>query len=71
MKEQLVANLTLYLELTPKQMMWNHICVDYTPNPKPSHIAYASPNGNKPPPAIQAAIDTGDHLIFSSMIHSL
>ena len=42
-----------------------------TYTPKPSHIAYASPNGNKPPPAIQAAIDTGDHLIFSSMIHSL
>jgi len=43
-------------DLTPKQVMWRHISTDYSPSPRRSHIACTPPVGNRPPPAICAAI---------------
>jgi hypothetical protein len=53
--------------VTPKQAMWNRIKAEYTPSDHPSHIACKTPDGNKPPPAIRAAIESHNRLIMSSI----
>jgi hypothetical protein len=54
-------------DVTPKQAMWDRIKADYTPSNHPSHIACKTPDGNKPPPAIRAAIQSHDRLITSTI----
>ena len=53
--------------LTPKEEMWAKIRVDYTPSNHPSHIACKPPAGNSLPPAIQAAVDSSNRLITSTI----
>jgi hypothetical protein len=54
-------------ELTPKEHMWAKIHSDYTPSTHPSHAACAPPEGNKPAPAIWAAIKACHHLVFTTI----
>jgi len=54
-------------EMEPKAAMWARIQWDYTPSTHPSHIACAPPDGNKPPPAIRAAIAHCNRLICSTI----
>jgi len=54
-------------ELTPKERMWARICMDYTPSTHPSHAACAPPEGNKPTPAIWAAVKARHRLIFTTI----
>jgi len=53
--------------MEPKVAMWACIRRDYTPSNHPSHIACTTPDGNKPPPAIQAAIAHRNRLISSTI----
>jgi hypothetical protein len=53
--------------LTPKEEMWAKIRADYTPSNHPSHIACKPPAGNSLPPAIQAAVDSSNRLITSTI----
>jgi hypothetical protein len=54
-------------DLTPKQVMWRHISTDYSPSPRRSHIAYTPPVGNRPPPAICAAIRSHNRRLTSAI----
>jgi hypothetical protein len=54
--------------ITPNSAMWKCLYDDYTPSNHPSHIICTPPDGNKPPPAILAAIDANNHLVFSTII---
>ena len=54
-------------ELTPKERMWGKICSDYTPSTHPSHAACTLLEGNKPAPAIWAAIKAHHRLIFTTI----
>jgi hypothetical protein len=56
-------------EMDPKAAMWTRIQWDYTPSNHPSHITCAPPDGNKPPPAIRAAIAHRNCLISSTIFH--
>jgi hypothetical protein len=47
--------------------MWTQIRVDYTPSPHLSHSACAPPDGNKPAPAIRAAIKARHYLVFATI----
>jgi len=51
----------------PKDAMWAHLLVDYTPSNHPSHIAYAPPNPLALPPAITAVLKTQNQLMVSTM----
>jgi hypothetical protein len=55
-------------EMEPKAAMWARIQWDYTLSTHPSHIACATPDGNKPPPAIRAAIAHRNRLICSTIV---
>jgi hypothetical protein len=56
-------------ELTPKGHMWTKIRSDYTPSTHPSHAACTLPEGNKPAPAIRAAIKACHCLVFTTIPH--
>jgi len=45
-------------DTSPKDAMWAHLLVDYTPSDHPSHIACAPPNPSALPPAITVALET-------------
>jgi hypothetical protein len=52
---------------TPKDEMWAKIRADYTPSNHPSYIACKPPKGNSLPPAIQAAVNSSNRLITSTV----
>jgi hypothetical protein len=55
------------VEMEPKAAMWAHIQWDFSLSTHLSHIACAPPDGNKPLPAIWAAIAHQNHLISSTI----
>ena len=52
----------------PRDTMWEHIVrADYTPTNHPAHIACTEPERDVLLPAIQAAVDTKNHLVMSTI----